>query len=61
MKIAEKRQYELSELMYEVLYPNDTPNFRLSTKQFMQLLFVLDELSANPLFAREFKKVEGIS
>lgn len=54
-KIQAKRQYELSDKMYKVLYENDKPKYRLSTRDFMELLFVMDELSMNPLFARELK------
>lgn len=43
----EKRQYELSDRMYKVLYPNGKPNYKLTTEQFMQLLFIQDELSMN--------------
>ena len=56
MTIQEKRQYELSGRMYKVLYPNDKPNYKLTTEQFMQLLFIQDELSMNPLFTRELNK-----
>lgn len=55
MKLAEKRQYELSKRMYEVLYPNDKPNYKLTSEQFMQLLFIQDELSSNPLLNRPLK------
>ena len=54
--MQDKRQYELSKRMYAVLYPNDKPNYQLTTEQFMQLLFIQDELSMNPLFNRELKK-----
>lgn len=57
MTAQEKRQYELSKRMYEVLYPNDKPNYKLTTEQFMQLLFIQDELSMNPLLMRELKEV----
>ena len=56
MNIQEKRQYTLSERMYKVLYPNDKPNYKLTTEQFMQLLFIQDELSMNPLLIRELKE-----
>ena len=57
MTAQEKRQYELSKRMYEVLYPNDKPNYKLTTEQFMQLLFIQDELSMNPLLMRELREV----
>lgn len=46
---------ELSQTMYKVLYPNDKPNYTLSTDQFMQLLFVLDELSTQPILRKDTK------
>jgi len=55
--IQQKRQYQLSKRMYEVLYKNDKPNYRLSTNDFIQLLFIMDELSTNPLFDREIKEL----
>lgn len=58
MKMQEKRQYELSERMYKVLYPHGKPNYTLTTEQFMQLLFIQDELSMNPLLKRELRKVK---
>jgi len=57
-ELSKQRQYELSKRMYRVLYPNDKPNYNLTTKQFMELLFILDELSMNPLLNRELKEVE---
>ncbi len=57
MTAQEKRQYELSKRMYEVLYPNGKPNYKLTTEQFMQLLFIQDELSMNPLLMRELREV----
>ena len=56
--IQQKRQYQLSKRMYEVLYKNDRPNYRLSTNDFIQLLFIMDELSTNPLFDREIKELK---
>lgn len=56
MSIQEKRQHELSEIMYKVLYANDIPNYKLTTDQFMQLLFIQDELSINPLLIKQVKK-----
>lgn len=58
MKLAEQRQYELSKRMYAVLYPNDKPNYKLTSEQFMQLLFIQDELSSNPLLNRPLKEVQ---
>ena len=58
MKLAEKRQYELSKRMYAVLYPNDKPNYTLTPEQFMQLLFIQDELSMNPLLNRPLKEIK---
>ena len=58
MSLREKRQYELSKRMYKVLYANDKPNYNLSVEDFMQLLFIQDELSMNPLFNRELKEVK---
>ena len=55
MTEQEKRQIELSKRMYAVLYPNDKPNYNLTTNDSMQLLFIQDELSMNPLFNRELK------
>lgn len=55
MRIQEQRQYELSKRMYDVLYPNGKPNYKLSTDDFMQLLFIQDELSMNPLFDKPLK------
>lgn len=55
MITQEQRQYELSKRMYDVLYPNDKPNYTLTKEQFMQLLFIQDELSMNPLLTRELK------
>lgn len=55
MIMQEDRQYELSERMYKVLYPNDKPNYKLSNEQFMQLLFIQDELSINPLLNKKLK------
>lgn len=52
------RQYVLSQRMYEVLYPNDKPNLNLTKDQFIQLLFIQDELSMNPLFDRPLNKEE---
>lgn len=52
MALQEERQYELSRRMYKVLYPNDKPNYTLTKEQFMQLLFIQDELSMNPLLSR---------
>lgn len=43
----------LSQEMYSVLYPNGKPNYNLSTKDFMRLLFVLDELSLSPLLKED--------
>lgn len=56
MSEQEKRQYVLSRRMYEVLYPYGKPNYTLTPEQFSQLLFILDELSTNPLFARTINK-----
>ena len=53
MTIQEKRQYQLSERMYKVLYFNDKPNYNLSVEDFMELLFIQDELSKNQLFRGE--------
>ena len=53
-----KRQYELSDRMYKVLYPNDKPNYKLTSEQFMQLLFIQDELSMNPLLIRKLREVK---
>lgn len=53
--IAE-RQYQLSDIMYKVLYSNNKPNYKLTTKQFMELLFIQDELSINPLLTNKLKK-----
>lgn len=55
-----KRQYELSNRMYSVLYPNDTPKYKLTADDFMQLLFIMDELSMNPLFTRELTSKGGV-
>lgn len=60
MKVEEKRQYELSRRMYSVLYKNDKPQFTLTTDDFMQLLFIMDELSSNALFTREIKEVKEL-
>ena len=57
MTVPEKRQIELSKRMYAVLYPNDKPNYKLTSEQFMQLLFIQDELSMNPLLDRPLKEV----
>lgn len=56
MSVQTERQYELSRRMYEVLYPNDKPNYKLTTEQFMQLLFIQDELSSNPLLVMPLKE-----
>lgn len=56
--MQEKRQYELSDRMYKVLYPNGKPNYKLTTKQFMELLFIQDELSLNPLLTKELRKAK---
>ena len=56
MKEQKNRQYELSQKMYDVLYQNDKPNYNLTSEQFMKLLFIMDELSMNPLFVREVKR-----
>jgi hypothetical protein len=40
---------ELSQAMYRVLYPNDKPKYNLDSNDFMELLFVLDELSTTPI------------
>ena len=45
----EKELNRLSQQMYDILYKNDQPNYKLSTDDFMKLLFVLDDLSLNPL------------
>lgn len=58
MNMQEKRQYELSDRMYKVLYPNGKPNYKLTTKQFMELLFIQDELSLNPLLTKELRKAK---
>jgi hypothetical protein len=58
MTIQEKRQYQLSERMYKVLYFNDKPNYNLSVEDFMELLFIQDELSMNPLLTRKLKEVK---
>lgn len=56
MSNQKKRQYELSDRMYKVLYPNDKPKFKLTNDDFMQLLFIMDELSMNSLFTKELKE-----
>lgn len=60
MIVQEKRQCELSKRMYEVLYPNGKPNYNLTSEQFMQLLFIQDELSSNPLLDRPLKEVKTV-
>jgi hypothetical protein len=52
-----QRQYDLSDRMYSVLYKNDKPQYQLTTDDFMQLLFIMDELSTNPLFGGEIKEL----
>lgn len=49
MKMTQAKLNELSQAMYKVLYKDDKPNYNLSTRDFMQLLFVMDDLSANPI------------
>ena len=61
MKIEAQRQYDLADRMYDVLYKNDVPQYQLTTDDFMQLLFIMDEISSNALFTREFKQVEGVT
>lgn len=39
----------LSEVMYSILYKNNKPNYNLSTEDFMQLLFIQDSLSKEPI------------
>jgi len=56
--MQEKRQYELSDRMYKVLYQSDKANYKLTTEQFMELLFIQDELSMNPLLIRELRKAK---
>jgi len=56
--MQEKRQYILSDRMFKVLYANDKPNYKLTTEQFMELLFIQDELSLNPLLKRELRKAK---
>lgn len=60
MRVQEKRQYELSKRMYQVLYPDGKPNYHLSIEQFMELLFIQDELSMNSLFERQLKQEKGV-
>jgi hypothetical protein len=49
MSITEQRQHQLAERIYSILFINDKPNYTLTTDQFMQLLFIQDELSKYPL------------
>lgn len=44
---------EMSKIMYKILYKNNKPNYNLSTEDFMQLLFIQDELSNQPIFIKE--------
>ena len=48
--MTQEKLNELSNVMYEVLYPNDKPKYNLDKDNFIKLLFVLDELSLTPLF-----------
>ncbi len=47
--MTQEKLNELSKEMYSVLYPNDKPKYNLDSKDFMRLLFVLDELSLTPI------------
>ena len=49
MSITEQRQHQLAEHIYSILFINDKPNYTLTTDQFMELLFIQDELSKYPL------------
>ena len=49
----DEQMYELSREMYRVLYPNDKPNYHLSTDDFMRLLFVMDNLSSYPILTKD--------
>lgn len=40
---------QMSETIYNIIYKNGKPEYKLSTEDFMQLLFISDELSDKPL------------
>ena len=49
--MTQEKLNELSQEMYEILYPDDKPKFNLDKKDFTRLLFVLDDLSTTPIFS----------
>ena len=53
--MTQEKLNELSQEMYEILYPYGKPKFNLDKKDFTRLLFVLDDLSTTPIFSDEDK------
>lgn len=54
-RLTDEELNDLSKQMYGIMYINDKPNYNLTAEEFMQLLFIMDELSSDPLLRERSK------
>lgn len=52
LKELKLRNAEFSESIYNIIYKDNKPEHRLSSHDFMSLIFISDELSGNPIFSK---------